>query len=127
MITIDSYPDLIILHKTIMEAKFSGDVWDYDVPRSSEIAALSRKVVTELIRQADQKYPGQKRVEQWDSWLQIDPERREWKSALNFARKAQYNKLAAASLKAAVEDLLAPFTVSEDLVQQFVDELNHPE
>lgn len=105
---------LLALHRCLLEAKFSEDPNDKDIAGSPLVADLARRVVRKL-----EEHP---EAGDWESWLRLDPSRREWKIALDTAvkDKAYWGDLGMTAREAYVEDLLAPFRLSSDSRDDFM-------
>lgn len=114
--------ELLALHRALMEARFGGDSNDMDVAGSPILANLHRRVV-ESILEADSPVGGNK--DQWMEWLRIDEGRREWSAAVRHARiSSWWEALNDEAKLGAARDLLAPFSVSSELVDRFVKEVD---
>jgi hypothetical protein len=117
-LTIDNKYELLALHRGLMEARFCPEPNDMDVSGSPILAALHRRLMDVLL--ALEPHDSATSL-QWKSWLQMDVERRHWGIALGRARNSTWwKKLTIEERKQAALDLLAPFSVTDELIELFL-------
>lgn len=114
---VDGKYDRIALHRGLMEARFCEIPNDLDVSGSPILSAIHRNLVDAIIAGESPRS-----VEQWQAWLQISDERREWNVALGRAiGSTRWNGLDESGRRKLALDLLAPFTVDGPRLEAFID------
>lgn len=114
---IDRY-DLLALHRGLMEARFCEIANDPDVSGSPILARIHRDTVAAIIE--SEKIIGLD-VSRWWNWLLISEDRREWAVAVQRASmSSRWGSLDDPSKRELAHDLLAPFTVNEELLDIFL-------
>lgn len=62
--------------------------------------------------------------DEWDEWLKINPQRREWNVGLRRARnESLWGEWSYKERKRYVLDLLSPFYVTEEMVEKFSNQI----
>lgn len=125
MFEVKSEHELRALHRAIVSAKFSDDPLDRDVPGSSIVAQLSRRVLDALIG-AEVMRKGEGARSSWHEWAALDPSRREWRTALTYAKslpKQRWDDMSREEREESVRHITAPYILSDSHLAQFVAEL----
>lgn len=123
ILEIYDYYELLALHRALLESKFCSEPNDMDVSGSPIIAKLHRNVVDLLIAAEIDRY-GITARDNWDKWLRLDSERREWQVALSRARShSRLELMNESDRRQHIINLLSPFHVSEDQVNQFITQI----
>lgn len=120
---IENYYELRVAHKMMMEARFCPDPIDLEVPVSPVAAGLHDRIIQRLIKIEIEK-KGEIAQKEWDEWLQISSSQREWEVSVERA-KVDERWLAWSDMERRffTMTLLSPFDVSEELIAQFVGEV----
>lgn len=114
----DKY-ELLALHRGLMEARFCDVANDPDVSGSPILAKIHREIVSALMA-LDKPVGGSR--EQWQEWLIIRADRREWSVALaRAAESAWWPRLDGVEKIKAARDLLSPFVLSDQQAEAFVE------
>lgn len=117
-LTISGKYELLALHRALMEARFCSLAHDPDVSASSILANLHRSMMPTLAELAQEEPRSGKR---WGEWLVLDEGRWEWRVALAKGADSVLWRLMDATAKSNfAEDLLAPFTVNDQIKAHFV-------
>jgi hypothetical protein len=117
---IDNYYELLALHRTIMEAKFSADPNDSCIQGSPFVAAVANRVVEALIEMETHR-EGESAVAKWHDWRHISPERREYQMVESTLQSNPFWKtLGSAEQIKYVEDLVSPLQISHELIHQLI-------
>ncbi|MFK8078462.1 MAG: hypothetical protein AB8B84_17925 [Granulosicoccus sp.] len=120
---LENYYELLVTHKMMMEARFCTNPIDLDVPVSPVAAGLHDRIIQKLIR-LDTEKKGETAKQAWDEWLQISADYREWEVSLerakNDPRWLYWNDM---EQRFFTMTLLSPFEVSEELIAEFVGEV----
>lgn len=120
---LENYYELLVTHKMMMEARFCVDPIDLDVPISPVAAGLHDRIIQKLI-EIETKRTGESAKLKWDNWLEISPSYREWEVSLERAKRdsrwLDWNDM---EQRFFTMTLLSPFVVSEELIAQFVGDV----
>lgn len=120
---VDDYYELLALHRTFMEAKYCDEPNSNDISGSPIIASLHERLVETLI-EAEVQRKGDDAREKWADWLIMSEDRREWLVALSRARaEARWIKWSNDDRRQYSSCLLAPFTVSVELLDKFIKQV----
>jgi hypothetical protein len=116
----DSYSfselEIWALYACLLEAKFSGDWHDSDIPAGPLVAAVAERLVDAL-----QKSGRFGDNEAWRAWRELTPQRREWQAAVSYVRyRAEWLDAADDERKEYARRLLSPFRVSEEMLLRFI-------
>jgi hypothetical protein len=118
------YHELLVLHRALMEAKFSQNPWDDVVMGSPLIASLMHRVIGILIEHQQEKGDAQA-VRKWQKWLAIDPSRREWVIAKRQAKESEaWVQWSIDEKKQFARILLSPFMADDSLLTTFIKEVD---
>ena len=120
---VSEYYELVALHRALLESQFCDEPNDTDVSASPIIAKLHKQLLESIVALEIER-KGLEAESAWSDWLQIDAERREWTVALKRAnRETRWNEWDFKEKKDYVYDLLSPFKVSDDLVEEFISQV----
>ena len=125
MFQIDSYPELLALLRAVMEAKFHRDPEDLLVPGSAILAEVANRLAR-AVRDEAIRIEGDAARSRWSTWIQIGPDRDEWKSAVTYAAamwKKIWPKWSVDERRVAARCLLSPFEVEETTLDVFLCEV----
>jgi hypothetical protein len=120
---VNGYRDLQVLQRVFREAKFCNEANDDEVSASPIVADLYLRLVDVLI-EADVAEFGEHVRVNWANWLQMDPSRDEWNSAMR--RACSEEKWLAWTFEERLSHtrlLLSPFVISSELELQFINEV----
>jgi len=117
---VNDYFELMALHRALLEAKFCDEPNDLDVSASPIVAELHKRLIRSIVdAEIDRK--GSLAKDEWDDWLKIDTTRREWEVGLQRARRERlWDEWSIQEKKKYVYDLLSPFKLNEELVDNFI-------
>jgi hypothetical protein len=119
---LENYYELSLAHK-MMVARFCEDPIDLEVPVSPVAAGLHDRIIQKLMALEIEK-GGEAVQQEWDEWLNISSDTREWgvsvERAKNDARWLTWNDM---EQRFYTMTLLSPFEVSENLIAEFVGEV----
>lgn len=120
---VENYYELRVAHKMMMAARFCPDPIDLEVPVSPVAAGLHDRIIQKLIAVEVEKR-GESAQQEWDDWLQISSTQPEWEVSVERA-KVDERWLGWSDMEQRffTMTLLSPFDVSEDLIAQFVSEV----
>lgn len=112
---VTSETELLALNRALVEAKFSGNVADQDIPGSVLVAGMATRVAETL---------GTMNPE-WKQWFAIDRTRREWTAALvhAVAQRAWWRNSTPEARAVFVRAVLAPFQVDDRTADSFSKEV----
>lgn len=115
--SIDSYDELMALHRALMEAKFSESPNDPAIQGSSLLSSMADRVVEALITMEVSK-EGELSRAKWQQWRLLTPARREYKivQAKLRSESAWKNWSSSAQVKY-VKDLISPLQASEEIIE----------
>ena len=120
---LENYYELLVTHKMMMEARFCTNPIDLEVPVSPVAAGLHDRIIQKLI-QIESEKKGEAAKQAWEEWLQISSDYREWEVSLerakNDPRWLNWNDM---EQRFFTMTLLSPFEVSEELIAEFVGEV----
>ena len=120
---LENYYELLVTHKMMMEARFCTNPIDLEVPVSPVAAGLHDRIIQKLIEIETEK-KGEAAKQAWEEWLQISPDYREWEVSLERAKSdprwLNWNDM---EQRFFTMTLLSPFEVSEELIAEFVGEV----
>ena len=120
---LENYYELLVTHKMMMEARFCTNPIDLEVPVSPVAAGLHDRIIQKLI-QIESEKKGEAAKQAWEEWLRISPDYREWEVSLerakNDPRWLNWNDM---EQRFFTMTLLSPFEVSEELIAEFVGEV----
>ena len=120
---LENYYELLVTHKMMMEARFCTSPIDLEVPVSPVAAGLHDRIIQKLI-QIESEKKGEAAKQAWEEWLQISSDYREWEVSLerakNDPRWLNWNDM---EQRFFTMTLLSPFEVSEELIAEFVGEV----
>lgn len=119
-LTFSDEQTLLALHRLIIAAKFSESLMDTALSTSPVVARIANDVVEALMSSA-RTGGGTMDVSDWEEWRFLNPDRREWSVALNRARADNWSELNASDRKERIDLLIAPFKLSEDNYEVFVE------
>lgn len=118
------YFELLALHNALLEAKFVETANNRDVAGSPLVATLARRALEALVSE-DINRNGTKMLARWSEWRALDSSRREWGIAIRRAReKSDWSRLTCQEKESHARSLVAPFEVSQDQINDFLDEVN---
>lgn len=123
---IKGYPELLALHRVILEAKFGTYIQDEPIIGSPLVANIAERVIDTIIaleiEQGNFQAP-----DKWNEWRQIDPTRREWKAALQYIKNTRkyWDSLDNMQKRDHVRVILSPFLLSSDKLEEFIRQANH--
>jgi hypothetical protein len=110
--------ELLALQRVIMEARYCEIASDTAISASPMVADIHRRVLDAIIV-AD--LPAGLSPENWRKWLVMDEGRREWEIALKRAgQHYSWKTLSRDEKRSFASDLLAPFEVSDELLNKFL-------
>ena len=119
---IASYDELEALLAVILEGKFSEDPIEKAVSGSPALCAVLHRLVAALKAWDVERY-GEHVAERWSAWAAIDPTRREWRAALARVEDLPgWSSWPYEKQRRCAELLVAPFRLSENLLDQFLSE-----
>lgn len=120
---IENCHELRVAHKMMMAARFCEDPIDLEVPVSPVAAGLHDRIIQKLMAVEIEK-GGEAAQQEWDEWLSISTDNREWeisvRRAKSDARWLTWNDM---EQRFYTMTLLSPFEVSENLIAEFVGEV----
>ena len=120
---IENYYELRVAHKMMMAARFCEDPIDLEVPVSPVAAGLHDRIIQKLMA-VDIDKGGETAQQEWDEWINISSDTREWaiclKRAKNDLRWLTWNDM---EQRFYTMTLFSPFEVSENIFAKFVDEV----
>jgi len=117
-IKIDSYEELIVLHKTIMTVKFDEDSGYSEAQGSPFSGSLARKVF-DLIVEFETGRGNQEKVNEWLKWQQADGSRRETKLLITTIGKSEWWNAASAEEKLVyVNDFMSPLVLQSSAMEE---------
>ena len=120
---VSDYYELLALHRALLEAKFCDEPNDLDVSASPILAESYRKLISSLINMEVER-KGKTAQNEWADWLKIGVERREWRVGLQRARNERlWKQWSLQDKRKYVYDLLAPFTLDDELVDYFISQV----
>ncbi len=120
---IENYYELRVAHKMMMAARFCEDPIDLEVPVSPVAAGLHDRIIQKLILIETEK-EGEVAQARWQEWLCISSEYREWEVSVARAKSdKRWLKWNDMEQRFFTMTLLSPFEVSEDLIAEFVAEV----
>lgn len=121
-LNVNDQAELMVLLRTVMEAKFRGTGSDSEILGSPLLAGMANRIVQALI--AIEKERGQYSEARWQSWLKLDPTRREWKVILKRVKGiSQWSLWSAEERSRFLDDVASPLILT-DARQQLMQELN---
>jgi len=125
-LVVTDYFILLALHKAILEVKFSDNQTSLELFGSPFLASAANQITEILIAKEAALDIGSSN-ESWKKWRAIDESRREWGIAI--IRTAQHSTIWRSWTDEERKDFariaLSPFTVSEQLLNVFVTQVNH--
>jgi hypothetical protein len=117
--SIDNYDELMALHRTLMEAKFSKDPNDRVIQGSALVSNIANRVVEELT-EMDIAREGEKGRLKWQEWRRISPERREYQIIQAKLKSESLSSLSSTEQVKYVKDLFSPLQVSDELIDKLL-------
>ncbi|PAU59457.1 hypothetical protein [Pseudomonas indica] len=122
-IVLESYYELLALHRSLLEAKFNNGPNDYDVSKSPILNKIYGQVIDKILDEEFRRGGEEARVK-WLSWLEMKKDRREWEVALSIVRREkQWESWKDEGKAAFVRDVIFPFRISDELMCEFIREL----
>jgi hypothetical protein len=123
VVRLSGYPELLAVHRALMEAKFREAPNDPVLLGSPLLADVANRVVDALIGLDSQRH-GSAGRDRWVEWRQLSPERREWKLAIQAVSSAEsWSKWSQAERRSYVITVLAPFTLDDPSIEAFLEEI----
>lgn len=120
---IENCHELRVAHKMMMAARFCQDPIDLEVPVSPVAAGLHDRIIQKLMAVEIEK-GGEAAQQEWDEWLSISTDNREWEiSVLRAKSDARWLTWNDMEQRFYTMTLLSPFEVSENLIAEFVGEV----
>ena len=118
---IRNYPELLALHRVILEAKFSLTIRDGDIAASTLIASLAERIIEKIINVEIEQGDAEAQAK-WDNWRRINPSRYEWKVALQHIRESReyWDRLNSEERRSYVKLVLSPFQPTPGIMDEFV-------
>lgn len=118
---IKNYPELLALHRVILEAKFSLPVRDRDIASSTLVASLAERIIEKIIY-VEIKQGDSAAQEKWDNWRRIDFNRYEWKIALQHIRESReyWDTLNPEEKRSYAKLILSPFQPTPNVMDEFI-------
>lgn len=117
---VSDYYELLALHRALLESQFCEEPNDLDVSASPIVAKLHKKLLDILV-EVESERKGFSVENSWGDWLKIHSGRREWKVALKRAKSQEFwGEWDYSTKKEYVYDLLSPFELDDDLVDEFI-------
>jgi len=124
MLQLSSYPELIALHKALLEAKFNSTPNDSLLAGSPYLAQIAQQVI-EAIIDLETAMGDSDAEAKWKEWRQINSLRREWQVAIDRVKEAkdmwiQWSNEEKTSYARVV---LSPFIIEEHLLKTFITQV----
>jgi hypothetical protein len=114
--SIDSYDELLALHRALMEAKFSESPNDPAIQGSSLLSSISNCTVEALIA-AEISKEGERARVKWQKWRHFTLERREYKIVQAKLRsETAWKSWSSPEQVKYVQDLISPLQASEEII-----------
>lgn len=125
----ENYFDLLLLHRVLLEAKFSENPNDRDVPASPQVAKISNQIIDEIIDILE-KNENKKEANDWRAWresLKARPrEQAVIKLNIEFLKENNtWSSLSLGEQREVIEDLAAPFLLTGDEIDEILLTCNH--
>ena len=118
---VKDYYELLALHRALLESKFCDEPNDLDVSSSPIVAKLHKQLLSILV-ESDVDRKGDEAKEEWNEWLQLGTDRREWKVAIKRAKNEElWENWGPREKKTYVSDLLSPFVIDDKLIDEFIE------
>lgn len=118
MLVVSNVHELLALQRVIMEARYCEIASDTAISASPMVADMHKRVLDAIIA-AD--LPAGLSPESWRKWLVMDEGRREWEIALKrVGQHYSWKTLSRDEKRSLASDLLAPFVVSDYLLEKFL-------
>lgn len=124
VLQLSSYPELIALHKALLEAKFNSMPNDLLIAGSPYVAQIANQVIETVIQLETAK--GDANAEgKWKEWRRINPSRREWQVAIDRVKETKDTWMRWSNEEKAsyVRVVLSPFTIEEHLLKTFISQV----
>lgn len=125
MFKTDNAAELSALHKSLLEAKFTLNPMNEEIPRSPIVADLSNRIYDELCREQEKKAKGSEA--EWQEWRRIKSAnggyRGFWRTAVMSARgDLLFPNASPEDKRIIAKCLLSPFTCTEAEIDEFIAE-----
>ncbi len=120
MFSVNSFDELLVLHRTVMEAKFTECPRDIALVGSSYLANLSNNIVSSIIT-AHKKQGDKEEAKRWTEWRELSSHEHELKIIKTHILKLQ--SISSLSRDAKYEyilNLCAPFIPSDRDIERLL-------
>ena len=118
MFSIDSYVELLALHRALLELQWVSEPNDPAIIGSSFVADIANRVLDELIA-IENAAKRTSRAEDWRQWRELTPDRREFqrlKKRLESLQQWETDE----EQKECIRCLASPFVLSDDLIETLI-------